>query len=68
MSNSINSLSPNFRDFLLGRNIITDTIKNNGLEALLVGIGYPVDASVQPVSIQSSNDISIDGETYQEIN
>ena len=68
MSNSINSLSPNFRDFLLGRNIITDTIKNNGLEALLVGIGYPVDASVQPVSIQSSNDISIDGETYQESN
>jgi hypothetical protein len=68
MSNSINSLSPDFRDFLLNRNIITDTIKNNGLEALLVGIGYPVEISVQPESVQASNDIEIDGESYQESN
>ena len=68
MPNSINSLSPDFRDFLLNRNIITDTIKNNGLEALLVGIGYPVEISVQPESVQASNDIEIDGESHQESN
>ena len=68
MSNPINSLSPNFRDFLLNRNIIADTIKNNGLEGLLVGIGYPTDISVQPESVQASNDIEIDGESYQESN
>jgi len=68
MPNSINSLSPDFRDFLLNRNIITDTIKNNGLEALLVGIGYPAEISVQPESVQASNDIETEGETHQETN
>jgi len=42
MPDSINSLSPDFRDFLLNRNLITDSVTDNGLDGLLVGIGTPL--------------------------
>jgi len=68
MSNSINTLSPNFRDFLLGRNIISDTIKNNGLLPLLQTVAKPVEISRAPESILPSTDIEVNGEFYKDLN
>ena len=68
MPNGINTLSPTFRDILLNRNVITDTITDNGLLSELVGIGYPVDPSTQPLSVQSSPNIEDDGVFYKDGN
>jgi len=68
MPNSINTLSPDFRDYLLGRNIITDTIQNNGLEALLQGIGIPANIDNPPEAVQASTDIEVDGPLYKDLN
>lgn len=67
MPNSINSLSPTFRDLLLNRNSITDTITNNGLSTLLNGIGLPADPSTQPESVQTSPDIEVDGVFHRDL-
>tara|TARA_B100000925_G_scaffold258495_1_gene213449 strand:+ start:185 stop:4636 length:4452 start_codon:yes stop_codon:yes gene_type:complete len=66
MPSSINSLSPTFRDLLLNRNIVTDTISNNGLTTLLNGIGTPVNPSTQPEIIQPSEDIEVIGVFHRE--
>ena len=68
MPNGINTLSPTFRDILLNRNVITDTITDNGLLSELVGIGYPADPSTQPLSVQSSPNIEDDGVFYKDGN
>ena len=68
MPNGINTLSPTFRDALLNRNVITDTITDNGLLSELVGLGYPVDPSTPPESVQSSPDITVDGVFYKDDN
>lgn len=69
MPNSINSLSPNFRDFLLNRNLVTDTVTANGLETLLNGIGLPVTSiGTPPESVQPSPNIISDGSLYKELN
>lgn len=69
MPNSINSLSPDFRDFLLNRNLITDTVTNNGLETLLAGIGLPItDIGTYPEAVQPSNDIVTYGGFYKDLN
>jgi hypothetical protein len=69
MSNTINSVSPSFRDFLLNKNLISDTISNNGLEGLLDGIGVPYGGiGVFPESVQPSVDILEDGEFYKDLN
>lgn len=69
MPNSINSLSPDFRDFLLNRNLITDTVTNNGLETLLAGIGLPItDVGTYPEAVQPSGDIVADGGLYKDLN
>jgi len=69
MPNSINSLSPDFRDFLLNRNLVTDTVTNNGLDTLLAGIGLPItDVGTYPESIQPSADIVTDGDLYKDLN
>ena len=57
MSNSINILSPDFRDFLLNKNIVSDTITDNGVLSLLNGIGKPTNIETIPISVQSSENI-----------
>jgi hypothetical protein len=68
MSNSINSLSPTFRDYLLLKNLVTDTVVDNGLQSLLAGIGYPVATETLPNAVQPSNSINDTGTLYQELN
>jgi outer membrane protein OmpA-like peptidoglycan-associated protein len=68
MPNNINLLSPDFRDYLLNRNIISDTIQNNGLDGLLVGIGIPAEVSHSPEAVQPSVSIEIDGVFYKDLN
>jgi hypothetical protein len=69
MPNSINSLSPDFRDFLLNKNLITDTITENGLVGLLVGIGEPkTSIGTPPESIQPSPNILDNGILYKDLN
>jgi len=68
MSNSINSLSPTFRDYLLLKNLVTDTVVDNGLQSLLSGIGYPVATETLPNAVQPSNSINNTGPLYQELN
>mgnify|MGYP003666303231 FL=1 len=62
MPNSINSVSPSLRDFLLNRNIVSDTISNNGLESLLNGVGFPTNVGLPPESVSASPDIEVEGE------
>lgn len=69
MSDSINSLSPDFRDFLLNRNLVTDTVTDNGLDALLTGIGVPMSMiGTPPESVQPSEDIVDGGGFYKDLN
>jgi hypothetical protein len=68
MPNSINSLSPTFRDYLLLKNLVTDTVVDNGLQSLLSGIGYPVATETLPNAVQPSNSINNTGQLYQELN
>ena len=68
MPNSINSLSPTFRDYLLLKNLVTDTVVDNGLESLLGSIGRPTEIENLPNAVQPSNSISNTGPFYQELN
>jgi WD40 repeat protein len=68
MPNSINLLSPSFRDYLLLKNLVTDTVVDNGLESLLGGIGKPTEIETLPNAVQPSNSISNTGPVYQELN
>jgi WD40 repeat protein len=68
MPNSINLLSPSFRDYLLLKNLVTDTVVDNGLESLLGGIGKPTEIETTPNAVQPSNSISNTGPVYQELN
>tara|TARA_R110000772_G_scaffold17946_3_gene49873 strand:+ start:35439 stop:38723 length:3285 start_codon:yes stop_codon:yes gene_type:complete len=68
MPNNINELSPNFRDFLLNRNIVADTVSNNGLESLLNGIGLPTTISNYNQNVQAGVDILVDGVHYKDLN
>jgi hypothetical protein len=69
MPDSINSLSPDFRDFLLNRNLITDSVTDNGLDGLLVGIGTPLsNIGTPPEAVQASPDIIPDGSLYKDLN
>ena len=68
MPNSINSISPSFRDYLLLKNLVTDTVVDNGLQSLLSGIGYPVSTETLPNAVQPSNSINNTGPLYQELN
>tara|TARA_R110000796_G_scaffold219934_1_gene336004 strand:+ start:21188 stop:24643 length:3456 start_codon:yes stop_codon:yes gene_type:complete len=62
MANSINDLSPNFRDLLLNRNLIlSDTITNNGLSASAVGLGSIPSISSIANSVQPSDDLEESG-------
>ena len=68
MSNSINSTSPSFRDYLLLKNLVTDTVIDNGLQSLLSGVGYPAEVETLPNAVQPSNSIENTGVFYQELN
>jgi hypothetical protein len=69
MPDTINSLSPDFRDALLNRNIISDTVTDNGLEGLLVGIGVPItNIGTPPEAVQPSTSILTNGEFYKDLN
>jgi WD40 repeat protein len=68
MPNSINSLSPSFRDYLLLKNLVTDTVIDNGLQSLLAGVGYPAGVETLPNAVQPSNSIDDTGTIYQELN
>tara|TARA_R110000824_G_scaffold106610_20_gene252170 strand:+ start:4161 stop:7709 length:3549 start_codon:yes stop_codon:yes gene_type:complete len=58
MSNQINDLSPSIRDFLLNRNlIVSDTVSNNGLSNIAVGLGNQASIQNSSNSIQASEDI-----------
>jgi len=67
--NDINSISPNIRDFLLSKNLtFSDTITNNNLEGLAVGIGYPAEISSNTIVVLPSVDIISEGELYRNTN
>lgn len=69
MPNGINTISPAIRDFLLNRNLIlSDTITNNGLSSLAVGLGYPAQISNLPIAVQPSGDILTNGNLYMGLN
>ena len=68
MSNSINTLSPSFRDYLLLKNLVTDTVVDNGLQSLLSGIGFPAQTETLPNAVQPSNNIDDTNQIYQEYN
>lgn len=68
MSNSINNLSPDFRDFLLSKNLVADTIIENGYSMLLSNVGKPTTTSTSPISVQQGQGVSGPGQFYKEDN
>jgi hypothetical protein len=68
MPNSINSLSPSFRDYLLLKNLVTDTVVDNGLQALLNTIGYPAPIETLPNAVQASSNLEEIGVIFQQSN
>jgi len=66
MANSINYLSPNFRDLLLNRNLIlSDTVTNNGLSVSAIGLGSQANISTNFDSIQPSENLEDSGVNYR---
>jgi len=60
MPDTINSVSPSIRDYLLNRNLIlADSIVNNGLSGAAVGLGGLSSIDALPVSVQASEDIEV---------
>lgn len=69
MPDTINSISPSIRDFLLNRNLIlSDTITKNGLSSLATGLGRPVDLYSIAPNVKPSVDIMVDGPIYRDLN
>ena len=64
-NNSINSFSPNFRDALLGRNLLADSVKDNSLSSLLDSINKTVDIGDGVGMVKGSPDIETDGPIYR---
>jgi len=63
----INSTAPSLREILLGRNIISDSITNNGLAALVEGISSLVSIGHHTPNVQPSEDIELLGELYRDL-
>lgn len=69
MPNGINNISPDLRDWLLNKNLIlSDTITNNGLQGLSVGLGQPAEVETLPNAVQSSTNIESEGQFYRDLN
>ena len=67
MPNDLNSISPDIRDFLLNRNLIlSDTVTDNGLSGLAVGLGQQSPIQTFPVAVQASENIETTSETQRE--
>ena len=66
MSNDINSISSKFRDYLLNRNLIlSDSITNNGLSGLGVGLGTQSSLETLPNAVRASEDIEDSANIYR---
>jgi len=63
----ISSTAPSFREVLLGRNIIADSISNNGLESLTYGIGNFVSIGHNTPNVHPSEDLEIIGELHRDL-
>ena len=69
MPNGINSVSPDLRDWLLNKNLIlSDTVQDNGLAGLAIGLGKPANIDTQPNTVQASTDIVTNGVFYRDLN
>ena len=66
MPNDINNTSPDFRDFLLNRNLIlADTLTKNGLSSLAVGLGEESSLETLPNAVRASEDIEEGGNLFR---
>jgi hypothetical protein len=63
----INSTAPSFREVLLARNIVSDSVSNNGLEALTYGIGSFVTIGSTTPNVHPSADLELIGELYRDL-
>lgn len=69
MPNGINEISPDLRDWLLGKNLIlSDTIMNSGLDGLATGLGLPGKLETLPNAVQQSSGVMGDSEYYRDLN
>jgi hypothetical protein len=67
MPNDINSISPTIRDFLLNRNLIlSDTVTDNGLSSVAIGLGSQTPLETLPEAVRASENIEITSETQRE--
>jgi len=65
---TINNFSPDFRDALLNRNLLVDTVTNNSLSSWLDSINKIPSIGDGVGIIKGSEDIEIDGVLYRESN
>lgn len=65
---SINNFSPDFRDALLNRNLLADTVTNNSLSSWLDSINKPTSIGDGVGVITGSEDIEIEGPIYRDSN
>jgi len=63
----INSLSPSIREALLARNIISDTVTENGLSGLLYNIGNFTSIGETTQSVQASSNLEDTAALYQDL-
>lgn len=63
----INSTAPSFREVLLARNIVADSISNNGLAGLTYGIGNFVSIGHNTPNVHPSEDLELIGELYRDL-
>jgi len=65
---TINNFSPDFRDALLNRNLLTDTVKNNSLSSWLDGVNKTSDIGDGVGLVKGSEDIETEGVVYRKTN
>lgn len=63
----ISSLSPNIRESLLARNIISDTVEENGLSGLLFDIGNLAGISNGTPNVRPSDNLEDIGDLYKDL-
>ena len=69
MPNKLNIISPNFRDFLLGKNLIlAESIKLYGSNSLANGLGKIASIGLNDDSVKDSEDITNDGQLRKSLN
>lgn len=69
MPNGINDISPDLRDWLLNKNLIlADSITENGLASLGVGLGHMGEIETLPNAVQPSQNIVVNGQFYRDLN